>query len=521
MADRFRPTSGISNQFKKQRRSPNSVFSRGKSTSRKTSPKTVSKRSSGSSLSPYSNTSKDPNKLFVDPKRQTNFNFCARKKKPQRNLGSPQYTHRRNRSDGPQRIESPYIQGRAFELPQQKTKKYYGRQASAEQTLRKEPNPEDCQITKVSSIRSLGSSFQSNKKDRFETEKENLTRFILKSFRTKGLPPVTTLDFYKITKQIGKGAFGKVYLGIHKLSGIEVAIKTIDKSSICDERTRRKVFQEVFVMKRINHKNVIKLLEVFESPQHLMIVLEYAGGGDLLQHVRSRIKLSEAEAKLIFHQVVLGVKACHDKLVIHRDLKLDNVLINTNLTEAKLCDFGVARTAKNGERVKEQCGTPAYLAPEIIADTDYEPFLVDLWSLGVVLYTMLCGTVPFKASSLADLHKLILKCDYVLPDWLSYEARDLIVRMLNPIPQHRIKLEAILDHRWFYIFDEESIEDSIRPRFTGNNSSRTVRTNSKLILKTLKQMGFPEEYVAQSLKFKDINHATATYHLLEMNFNVN
>ena len=210
-----------------------------------------------------------------------------------------------------------------------------------------------------------------------EKDREKLIEAI-KNCSIANLPMTTTLDFYKLGKPLGKGAFGKVYLGIHKLSGLRVAIKTIEKSYMQDERTRKKVFQEVYIMNKIHDKNVIRLLELFESPRHLMIVLEYAGGGDLLQLLRARGRLTEQEARPIFKQIIDAVIACHKEDIIHRDIKLDNILLNEEMTLIKLCDFGVSRIAKSGFKINEQCGTPAYLAPEIIVNEGYEPFFVDV-----------------------------------------------------------------------------------------------------------------------------------------------
>ena len=254
---------------------------------------------------------------------------------------------------------------------------------SQEKTLKNEqrrPTSLDQKFTHSSSAKSIimSKDLESYKKEYNETsKKEIILQSILASIKTGNIIP-TNSSFYMIGKQLGKGAFGKVYLGLHRLTGLKVAIKAIDKSIIQDERTRRKVFQEVYVMKKISHPNVIRLLEVFESTRHLMIVLEYSGGGDLLQLVKNREFLSEEEGKNIFSQVVDAVQACHSKNIIHRDVKLDNLLITTDYTCIKLCDFGVSRSVKPGEKVYDQCGTPAYLAPEIVADRGYDPFYVDI-----------------------------------------------------------------------------------------------------------------------------------------------
>lgn len=230
-------------------------------------------------------------------------------------------------------------------------------------------------------------------------ERDKLIKFIKEHIeKTKELPP-TNLEYYKFVKLIGKGAFGKVTLGIHKLTGKYVAIKTIDKTLIQDDYSRWKVLQEVHLLKKIWHSNIIRLLEVFESQKHLLMVMEYAGGGDLLKFLKERGPMKESDAKFVFKQIVYGLSHIHCWSVLHRDIKLDNILLDC-VTGVKICDFGVSKIMKKGVLVNESCGTPAYLAPEIVKEEGYWGFSVDVWSLGVLLYAMLQGTVPFKADSM-------------------------------------------------------------------------------------------------------------------------
>jgi len=266
--------------------------------------------------------------------------------------------------------------------------------------------------------------------------------------------PPTSLEFYKFVELIGKGAFGKVTLGIHKLTGRYVAIKAIDKSYMQDAFSKQKVMQEVYILKKIHHSNIIRLFEVFESAKHFLLVMEYAGGGDLLQFVKKHKKLDEHTTQHYFKQIVHGLAHCHCRSVLHRDIKLDNVLMDTE-GGIKICDFGVSRLITKDQIIKEQCGTPAYLAPEIIEDIGYTGFYVDLWSLGVLLYTMLQGTVPFKASSLEELHALILQGNFKYPVKISVEAKDLIEKMLVVEPVQRISIPEILKHPWLKSFDSE------------------------------------------------------------------
>ena len=207
-----------------------------------------------------------------------------------------------------------------------------------------------------------------------------------------------------------------------------VAIKSINKEFLTDETSKKKVMQEYAILKQIRHTSIVRLYETFESSKHILFVIELCSGGDLLNYVRKRRRLKENIAKFVFKQILDGLNYCHSKNILHRDIKLDNILLNSE-GEIKIGDFGVSKVVKNGERMTEQCGTPAYIAPEILKDKGYEGFTVDIWSAGgnkylkliiiVVLFAMLYGTVPFKANNMHDLHKLILKAKYSLKDDIS------------------------------------------------------------------------------------------------------
>jgi serine/threonine protein kinase len=171
-------------------------------------------------------------------------------------------------------------------------------------------------------------TFNIKLKDDILSEREKMIKAIKGYIRKhKRLPP-TTLEYYKFVKLVGKGAFGKVTLGIHKLTGKKVAIKTIEKSYMKDDFSRKKVLQEVYILKNIKHSNVIRLLEVFESPKHLLIVMEYSGGGDLLKYIKKYGRLDENKAREFFIQTVYGLAHCHCRSVLHRDVKLDNILLD-------------------------------------------------------------------------------------------------------------------------------------------------------------------------------------------------
>ena len=260
----------------------------------------------------------------------------------------------------------------------------------------------------------------------------------------------TTSEFYRIGKMLGKGAFGRVNLAIHKLCEQLVAVKSINKHFLTeDESSKKKVMQEVQILQRTRHKNIVRLYDSFESNKHIVFVMELCAGGDLLNYVRKRRKLKEDSAKFVFRQVVEGLQYCHSKGIVHRDMKLDNLLLDESGT-VKICDFGVSRQLTSSHEIMtEQCGTPAYIAPEILKDKGYRGFGVDIWSLGVCLYALLYGTVPFKANNMSELHQLILKAKYSLKNEkaeITDDAKSLIKALLEPEPSKRITMEQIKQH---------------------------------------------------------------------------
>jgi serine/threonine protein kinase len=240
-----------------------------------------------------------------------------------------------------------------------------------------------------------------------------LVKHINTTIEAKGTVPQTSVDFYKVERVLGKGAFGKVNLALHILTQSMCAIKSISKTHIAEDSQIRKVKQEVMILKRTAHQNIVQLYEYFETQKHILFVIELAAGGDLLNYVRKRRQLKEDVAKSVFKQIIDALAYCHSKQILHRDIKLDNILLDIN-GEIKICDFGVSKIVRPGETMTEQCGTPAYIAPEILKDEGYEGFAVDIWSAGVVLYAMLYGAVPFKANDLAELQRHIIASEYTL-----------------------------------------------------------------------------------------------------------
>ena len=291
-------------------------------------------------------------------------------------------------------------------------------------------------------------------------ESERLTKYIKEYFLLNDNYPKSQVSFYKYGRLIGKGAFGKVNLGLHILTGRIVAIKSFNKKNLKNERAKSKIYHEINLMKNLRHSSIVKLLDNFETKNYILIIMENISGGDLLSFVKKRTKLNEKICKFIFKQILQAIKYIHTKNIIHRDIKLDNVLIDLN-NNIKLCDFGVGKMVHEGEILTDQCGTPAYIAPEILENKGYEGPPVDIWSSGVVLYAMLSGTVPFKANNLNDLQNMIMAGNFKeIPD-ISKESNDLLHKLLQINPKKRISVDEALNHPWFNNSNNIGINNNI------------------------------------------------------------
>ena len=350
----------------------------------------------------------------------------------------------------------------------------------------------------------------SNKDDRIT--QSILTNYIQGYFELYQTCPPTSVDYYKTLSIIGKGAYSKVVLCKHRLTGVKVAIKAIPKESLKTEYAQSKVAREISILRKIKSQYVVKILEVFDSEKNVLIVLEYAGI-DMLNFVKSKGKLNEQEAKNIFVQITKGAIDIHRAGVLHRDFKLENILIDPSSLSVKICDFGVSREIETQEVIFDQCGTPAYIAPEVIKGEGYSGFSLDVWSLGVVLYAMVCGKIPFSANCLEDLHSLILSGNFTVPADIALNLSSLIHEMMKVDPNERISMDNILKHHWIC---NEGPKKIVKFKHSEEKYEKEEDELLESVLKSMKSLGFPEVFIRKSLKSNEINHATATYALLTL-----
>ena len=239
-------------------------------------------------------------------------------------------------------------------------------------------------------------------------ESIKLSEYIKNYFKNNKEYPKTDLNFYKYGRIIGQGAFGKVNIGLNVLTGRIVAIKSIDKFKLgSNSQNMKKVLYETNLMKKLNHPNITKILEMFENDKYFLIIMEYINGGNLFDFVKKRRKLSEKTAKFLFRQIILGIQHMHNKNIVHRDIKLENILIDLN-NNIKICDFGISLILNSlSDILYDQCGTPMYMAPEILLsdikkNIGYYGPPVDIWSAGISLYIMLSGNLPFNITEITN-----------------------------------------------------------------------------------------------------------------------
>lgn len=254
---------------------------------------------------------------------------------------------------------------------------------------------------------------------------------------------------YTLGNIVGQGAYATVRRATMKSSSSVRAIKSYDKRRLREIHRRKNLRREIELLRQLDHPNLLRSYGATKTPKHIHLITEYISGVPLSSLLKTRLsrKLNETEAKAIFKQITNGVAYCHSKNISHRDLKLDNILLE-NGDKVKVIDFGFASCMHQGEKAKMFCGTPSYMAPEIVSKQEYAGPPADIWALGVVLYVMLTGTFPFRGSSDRELFRKI-KCGVtVFPTVLSEKGRDLIMQMLSLSPESRLSAEEILLHEW-------------------------------------------------------------------------
>ncbi|KAK2145177.1 hypothetical protein LSH36_697g03142 [Paralvinella palmiformis] len=308
---------------------------------------------------------------------------------------------------------------------------------------------------------------------------------------------------YRLIKTIGKGNFAKVKLAKHVLTGKEVAIKIIDKTQL-NPSSLQKLFREVKIMKELDHPNIVKLFEVIETEKTLYLVMEYASGGEVFDYLVAHGRMKEKEARSKFRQIVSAVQYCHQKRIVHRDLKAENLLLDNDMN-IKIADFGFSNSFTPGNKLDTFCGSPPYAAPELFQGKKYDGPEVDVWSLGVILYTLVSGSLPFDGQNLKELRERVLRGKYRIPFYMSTDCENLLKKFLVLNPTKRASLENTMRDRWMNIGYED---DELRPYCEPGKAIDEKRIERMI------NMGYSRKEIEESLIKNKYDEITATYLLL-------
>lgn len=255
---------------------------------------------------------------------------------------------------------------------------------------------------------------------------------------------------YELGRMLGQGSFAKVYYGRNVGTGQSVAIKVIDKGKVVKAGLINQTKREISIMNLVRHQNVVHLVEVMATKTKIYFVMEYAKGGELFKMV-AKGRLKESTARKYFQQLICAVSFCHSRGVYHRDLKPENLLLDEN-GDLKVSDFGLGALSESKRQdglLHTTCGTPAYVAPEVISRKGYDGAKADIWSCGVILFVLLAGYLPFHERNLMEMYRKIAKGDYKCPHWFPPEARRLLSRILDTNPNTRISIAKIMENPWF------------------------------------------------------------------------
>ncbi|XP_059186751.1 serine/threonine-protein kinase SIK3 homolog isoform X4 [Centropristis striata] len=325
-------------------------------------------------------------------------------------------------------------------------------------------------------------------------------------------PPPARVGHYEIERTIGKGNFAVVKLATHIITKAKVAIKIVDKTQLDDENLK-KIFREVQIMKLLKHPHIIRLYQVMETERMIYLVTEYASGGEIFDHLVAHGRMAEKDARKKFKQIVAAVHFCHCRNIVHRDLKAENLLLDHNLN-IKIADFGFSNLFSRGQLLKTWCGSPPYAAPELFEGKEYDGPKVDIWSLGVVLYVLVCGALPFDGSTLQNLRARVLSGKFRIPFFMSTDCEYLIRHMLVLEPSRRLTMEQICKNKWMRLGDPDPDFDRLIAECEQVKTERETELINEQVLIAMCEMGLDRERTLQSLQTDAYDHYSAIYSLL-------
>ncbi|XP_017077168.1 uncharacterized protein LOC108111971 isoform X2 [Drosophila eugracilis] len=338
------------------------------------------------------------------------------------------------------------------------------------------------------------------------------------------------VGYYELEKTIGKGNFAVVKLATNIVTKTKVAIKIIDKTCL-NEEYLSKTFREISILKSLRHPHITRLYEVMESQSMIYLVTEYAPNGEIFDHLVANGRMKEPEAARVFTQLVSAVHYCHLRGVVHRDLKAENVLLDKDMN-IKLADFGFSNHYEEGATLRTWCGSPPYAAPEVFQGLEYDGPKSDIWSLGVVLYALVCGALPFDGKTILELKSRVVLGKFRIPFFMSQECEQLIRNMLVVEPDRRYTIKQIIKHRWLSEWQSEMQEEerfeamsfapgsgtvskSASTSSLGSVADSPPQLDSVVMTHMLQLPGLTADMIAQSVHEQRFDNIYAIYNLLQ------
>jgi 5'-AMP-activated protein kinase catalytic alpha subunit len=310
--------------------------------------------------------------------------------------------------------------------------------------------------------------------------------------------PTIKIGHYVLGETLGVGTFGKVKIGTHQYTGYKVAVKILNRQKIKSLDVVGKIRREIQNLRLFRHPHIIRLYQVISTPSDIFLIMEYVAGGELFDYIVKHGRLKEHEARRFFQQIISGVDYCHRHMVVHRDLKPENLLLDDRLN-VKIADFGLSNIMTDGEFLRTSCGSPNYAAPEVISGKLYAGPEVDIWSCGVILYALLCGTLPFDDEHVPTLFRKIKSGIFPIPDYLEKSVVNLLLHMLQVDPMKRATMKDVTDHDWF----KKDLPSYLFPPISEQEASIV---DMEAVKELCEKFGCKEEDVTTALLSGDPHH---------------
>ncbi|CAG0879385.1 unnamed protein product [Darwinula stevensoni] len=343
---------------------------------------------------------------------------------------------------------------------------------------------------------------------------------------------VLRVGLYELEKTIGKGNFAIVKCAMHMIAKCRVAIKIVNKMKL-DEENMKKILREIEIIKLLRHPHIIRLYQVMETEKMLYLVMEYASNGEIFDYLVANTRMTEPEARCKFREIVSAIDYCHRKRIVHRDIKAENLLLDHNMS-IKIADFGFSNFYEPGAKLRTWCGSPPYAAPELFEGRDYDGPKADIWSLGIVLYVLVCGALPFDGNTLHSLRQKVLCGKFRVPYFMSSDCENLLRNMLVVDPEKRYNLTQVQEHSWMrhgdsffpavYSPSHSPMEEPLVPldeeilhyisSISGLSLHQVLQVCSVALLVLVLFGTIPASAQNGSVEMEKFDHISALYHLI-------